>query len=75
MQSLIQSGASKLVFNLEDYARHQTSGCMGKVVGYGHKILDSVYLPTLKVQVVKDKELEQGAFLEDVSSAWVRVEK
>jgi hypothetical protein len=61
------------MFNLDDFALHQTFGCVGKVIGYGHQMLDSVYLPTIKVRLVKG-EVDLGGFLEDVASAWVRVE-
>lgn len=62
------------MIKIEDYAQHQTSGCIGKVIGYGHQMLNSVYLPTLKVQV-EGKEAGLLSFLEDISSAWVKVEK
>ncbi|MBD2092305.1 hypothetical protein H6F67_20870 [Microcoleus sp. FACHB-1515] len=59
------------MFQLNDYAQHQASGRIGKVIGFGHQMLDSVYLPTLKVRITEGNAL--GSFLEDVSSAWVPV--
>ncbi|NJL22403.1 MAG: hypothetical protein HC895_18850 [Leptolyngbyaceae cyanobacterium SM1_3_5] len=57
------------MFQLNDYAQHQASGRVGKVIGFGHQMLDSVYLPTLKVRITDSNALV--SFLEDVSSAWV----
>lgn len=59
------------MFQLNDYAQHQ-SGCIGKVMGFGHQMLDSVYQPTLKVRVTGGNGT-LGSFVEDVSSAWTLV--
>lgn len=59
------------MFQLNDYAQHQASGRIGRVIGFGHQMLDSVYLPTLKVRIAEGNTL--SSFLEDVSSAWVPV--
>lgn len=57
-----------------DYAQHIATGILGKVVAYGHQMLDSGYQPTLTVRVLKATGLKPGNFLEDLSSAWVRVD-
>lgn len=66
---------------IEDYALHQASGCIGKVLGYGHQMLNHVYVPTLKVKVLQGQGIDlqsspkRGSVFEDVSSAWVKLEK
>jgi hypothetical protein len=42
----------KTMLNIGDYAIHKTTGNFGQVVAYGHEIVDSVYLATLKVEVI-----------------------
>ncbi len=63
------------MLNIGDYALHKTTGKLGQVVAYGHEILDSAYLPTLKVEVISDTEIDQRNFLEDLYNKWVPVEK
>lgn len=65
----------KTMLNVGDYALHKITGKLGQVVAHGHEIIDSVYLPTLKVEVVNDTGLNQKTFVEDVTSEWVSVEK
>jgi len=48
------------------------TGHSGKVVGYGHQILDSVYLPTIKVRVGRDTGFSKKGFVEDLSSSGCR---
>lgn len=62
------------MFKIGDCVLHQKTGHFGKVVGYGHQILDSVYLPTLKVRVNRVADMNQGSFVEDLSSAWMQTE-
>jgi hypothetical protein len=63
------------MFQLGDFVKHQKTGCFGKVIGYGHEIVDSVYLPTLIVRVAQAAELKQQGFVEDLSSVWMRFER
>ncbi len=63
------------ILKIGDYALHKTTGKLGQVVAYGHEILDSAYLPTLKVEVVSDTGIDRRTFVEDLSSKWVPVEK
>jgi hypothetical protein len=65
----------KTLINVGDYALHKITGKLGQVVAHGHEMIDSTYLPTLKVEVVNDTELNQKTFVEDVTSEWVFVEK
>ena len=63
------------MLNIGDYALHKTTGKLGQVVAYGHEILDSVYLPTIKVEVVNGTEIDESTFLEDLYNKWEPVEK
>jgi hypothetical protein len=65
----------KSMLNIGDYALHKITGKLGQVVAYGHEILDSAYLPTLKVEVVSDAAIGQRSFVEDLTTRWVPVEK
>jgi len=65
----------KSMLNIGDFALHKITGKLGQVVAYGHEILDSAYLPTLKVEVVSDTGMQQKTFVEDLTSRWVPVEK
>ena len=57
--------------NIGDFVIHQETGLFGKVVGYGHQIVDAIYQPTLKVKVAGgSKDLSRERFAEDISSAW-----
>jgi hypothetical protein len=65
------------MLNIGDFVRHLSTGDFGQVVAYGHEILDSVYHPTLKVEVVGNAQLQQThrkMFVEDISTAWVLAE-
>ncbi len=65
----------KTMLNIGDYALHKTTGNFGQVVAYGHEIIDSAYLPTLKVEIVNDTGMRKRTFVEDLSSQWVPVKK
>lgn len=65
----------KTMLKIGDYVRHLSTGDLGQVVAYGHEILDSVYLPTLKVEVVNNTQMNRRIFKEDVFTAWVIVEQ
>lgn len=64
----------KNLLNVGDYALHKITGKLGQVVAHGHEIIDSVYLPTLKVEVINDTELSKKTFVEDLTSKWELVE-
>ncbi|NMG18920.1 hypothetical protein [Brasilonema bromeliae] len=63
------------MLNIGDYARHEITGQIGQVIGYGHQILHGVYLTTLKVRASNLQGVDnQKRFLEDVYSAWILAE-
>lgn len=71
---LMSVALMKTMLNIGDYVLHKITGKAGQVVAYGHEILDSVYLPTLKVEVVSDTAINQKTFVEDLTSQWVPAE-
>lgn len=70
-------GTMNIMLNIGDYAHHRSTGNVGKVVAYGHQIVDGVYLPTLKVevQVVNERGKKKRIFIEDVFQEWMQVEQ
>lgn len=63
------------MLNIGDYVRHQMTGQIGQVIGYGHQILQGVYLTTLKVRASNSHLIDnQSRFIEDVYSEWVLAE-
>ncbi|PSB64222.1 hypothetical protein DSM107010_50550 [Chroococcidiopsis cubana SAG 39.79] len=60
------------MFDVGEYVVHQNTGHTGRVIGYGHQILNGVYVTTLKV-LVHDAEIigRRGAIEEDLYSAWI----
>lgn len=65
----------KSMLSIGDYALHKITGKLGQVVAYGHEILDSAYLPTLRVEIANDTRVGQRSFVEDLTSRWMPVEK
>jgi hypothetical protein len=65
----------KIMLNIGDYALHKTTGKFGQVVAYGHEMIDSAYLATLKVEVVDDTEMNKRTFVEDLTNNWMPVKK
>lgn len=63
------------MFNQDDAVSHKMSGCVGKVVAYGHQIVDGTYQPTLRVRITDSLTTSQTMFVEDVVSLWERVEQ
>ena len=60
------------MFDVGEYVIHQNTGQIGRVIGYGHQILNGVYVTTLKV-LVHDTEIigKRGVIEEDLYSAWI----
>ncbi|BAY77055.1 hypothetical protein NSTC745_06850 [Nostoc sp. DSM 114161] len=59
------------MLNIGDYALHQKTGQVGQVLGYGHQLMDGVYITTLKVKMTKRQETNhQSTFVEDAYSTW-----
>ena len=63
------------MFQVGDFVQHQQTGCSGKVFGFGHEIVNSVYQPTLIVRVVRPADRNQKSFVEDLSSVWMRFQE
>lgn len=64
----------KTMFGVGDSVVNQNTGHIGKVIGYGHQILNGVYTTTLKV-LVNDAETTKtrGLVEEDLYSVWVKL--
>ena len=61
------------MFNVGEYVFNQKTGHIGKVMGYGHKMLKNGYTSTLKVLVVEAKGSRRAGFMEeDLHSVWVQ---
>ncbi len=60
------------MFNIGDVVQHERSGQRGQVTGYGHQIVNDVYLSTLRVRILT-AENHQWQTIEDVYSAWTSV--
>ncbi|AFY88698.1 hypothetical protein Chro_3233 [Chroococcidiopsis thermalis PCC 7203] len=61
------------MFGIGEYVLHQKTGHIGKVIGYGHEILNGVYTTTLKVLVdYAETSGKRGVVEEDLYSAWVK---
>lgn len=61
------------MFNIGDYVLNQKTGHLGKVIGYGHQILNDVYTTTLKVLVHEATNPQKKELVvEDVVSAWTQ---
>lgn len=58
------------MFNIGDYVQNQRSKNLGKVIGYGHQILDSGFTTTVKVLVKASNSTQRGFVEEDLYSAW-----
>jgi hypothetical protein len=62
-----------IMLNIGDYVIHKTTGNCGQIVAHGHDIVNSVYLPTLKVEMVDKTAMNSRMFFEDVTSNWMPV--
>lgn len=57
---------------IEDYVLHKTVGHAGTVVGYGQRLVNGNYLPTLKVRLPSSVINSPGMLVEDLVSNWKR---
>lgn len=66
-----------ILLKIGDYARHRVTGNVGKVVAYGHQIVDGVYLPTLTVEIrsIHERVLQKRTFIEDMFQEWIPIEE
>ncbi|MBD6619403.1 hypothetical protein FNW02_27140 [Komarekiella sp. 'clone 1'] len=61
------------MFTVDEYVINQKTGQVGKVVGYGHEIINNVYTVTLKVLVTETVgSPKRICLVEDNISAWNR---
>ncbi len=61
------------MFTLGDYVVSQKTGCIGKVISYGHQILNGIYTPRLKVLVSEALNSKKSGFVEeDLHSTWTQ---
>lgn len=61
------------MFAIGDNVLSQKTGHLGKVIGYGHEMVNGVYLPTIKVLIAEGLKLRRKAFVEeDLHSTWIQ---
>jgi hypothetical protein len=59
---------------VNDYAFHLRTRIVGKVIGYGHKLVNNSYLPTLRVLVSESTRLgKKYLVMEDLVSKWMPI--
>ncbi|MGL5805215.1 MAG: hypothetical protein ACRC2R_23505 [Xenococcaceae cyanobacterium] len=59
---------------VNDYACHQKTGLIGKVIGYGHQLVNDTYSLTLKVLISDAERLgKKYVVMEDVISTWMPI--
>lgn len=64
------------MFSLGAEVKNQKTGTVGKIIGYGHEIVNGVYLPTLKVLAAKALNYnKQNIVEEDLYSVWSEWQK
>ncbi|ACK73585.1 conserved hypothetical protein [Gloeothece citriformis PCC 7424] len=57
---------------VNDFAFHLCTGRSGRVIGYGSKMINDSYLPTLKVLVNQHSQLGTSRLvMEDLVSKWM----
>jgi hypothetical protein len=60
---------------VDDYALHQVTGEVGKVIGYGHTLIQNSYLLTLKVLIPSQNQNgKKFSIIEDLASKWMPVQ-
>lgn len=60
------------MFKAEDYVLHTMFKYSGTVIGYGRRLVNGSYLPTLRVRLASSMIDSQGMVLEDLVSRWTR---
>ncbi|KJH70974.1 hypothetical protein [Aliterella atlantica] len=64
------------MFNIGDYVFNQKTGNLGKVIGYGHQIVDNAYMSTVKVLVdYAISSRKRGIVEEDLFAVWISWEE
>lgn len=60
------------MFSIGEYVISQKTGNLGKVIGYGHQIVNQAYMSTVKVLVDCATDSRKRGFVEeDLFSVWV----
>ena len=60
------------MFNIGDYVLNQQNGYLGKVIGYGHQLIDNVYRTSLIVLEDENANSQKRELvIEDIISAWI----
>ena len=57
------------MFKLSDRVCHKQTGNVGIVIGYGHRMVNNVYLTTLKVQITNSTSRKE--IIEALASDWL----
>ena len=61
------------MFGIGDYVLNQKTGNIGRVIGYGHQIINGVYMSTLKVLVAEAVNSQKRGFVEEeLYSTWTQ---
>lgn len=61
------------MFSIGEQVLNRQTGNIGKVIGYGHEILNGGYTPTVKVLIVRVKNSgRRGALEEDLYLNWTQ---
>jgi hypothetical protein len=58
------------MFTINEPVINQKTGQLGKVIGYGHQIINNVYTVTLKVLVAEPANANKVLVVEDPIHAW-----
>jgi hypothetical protein len=70
--STCNNKAPETMLTVDDYAVHCRTGLAGKVVGYGHQVINDAYLLTLKVLVTEATEVgSRHCVREDLLAKWM----
>lgn len=62
------------MLRIGDFVQHKQTNLSGVVIGYGHQIIDEVYLPTLVVHLDRNPAFSRKGIVEDLTSNWLPVE-
>ena len=60
--------------NIGDFVIDRKTRRIGKVIGYGHQIVDAGYQPTLIVRNIKGMGLNRKKIVEDLTTAWLQAQ-
>ncbi len=59
------------MFSIDERVINEKTGQLGKLIGYGHEIINNVYTVTLKVLIAESvNPLNKVFVVEDIISAW-----